>query len=702
MASEGSRPATMPAVSLDPAPAAPVPVAVAPSLRPAPAYSQASLFHAFRRCWRLAATLGLLAGILVGTLWWFSLTEQYTAEIRIRISAPWSASAPSSANEEEIARFQRSQAALMQSPTVLEEVLRQPEAAQLPTIEQQRDPLAWLGDHVTVAASPMPEILLLQVHASRAEDAAVLARTIAEVYRSTAANQRQASLSQLKEIRCRTEEALRHKRQQLAQRGNARLAAAEKECQQARFDLRVARAELTAQEQRRAGADRVTVSDKTLLAYLKEDAVGRERLRELEAAEDKIKRTIQVSAQRERDPNLPRFYQERDAARKKLDAVREEVRSIAEQNERAIAIEQYQAQLSRCRERVVFYEDLVKSLEEEVQNLGGISAADELRTLREEATAAAESLRKLVADQERLENTPVPTAIGNEEEWVAVQRKDPKGRLRTATLGGAGCCALLMLAVSWRELRLRRITAGSDLVAGLGLPVLGNVPDKRLPRTLAREQLDGGGRLGEAVDALRTVLLHDGGNGPRLILVTSAVPGEGKTTLASLLAASLARAWRKTLLLDADLRKPEAHQVFQTAMEPGLSEVLRDEAESVDVIQPTELSRLWMIPAGHWDAHAIQALAHDGAGRLFDPLKEQFDFIVIDACPILPVADALLLCAHADAVLLAVRSGVSRLPVVQAAQQRLATLGAPLRGVVLMGRDSDLDAKSAVYAKTAK
>ena len=137
--------------------------------------------------------------------------------------------------------------------------------------------------------------------------------------------------------------------------------------------------------------------------------------------------------------------------------------------------------------------------------------------------------------------------------------------------------------------------------------------------------------------------------------------------------------------------------MFRTPLEPGLSEVLRGEAEPADVIQPTELSRLWMIPAGHWDTHAIQALAQDGVGRLFDFLKEQYDFIVIDACPILLVADALLLGRHVDAVLLAVRSGVSRLPVVQAAQQRLSALEAPLRGAVLMGRDRDVDGKAGVY-----
>lgn len=100
---------------------------------------------------------------------------------------------------------------------------------------------------------------------------------------------------------------------------------------------------------------------------------------------------------------------------------------------------------------------------------------------------------------------------------------------------------------------------------------------------------------------------------------------------------------------------------------------------------------------GHSDAHAIQVLAQDGIARLFDSLKEQFDFIVLNACPILPVADALLLCPHVDTVLMAVRSGVSRLPIVQAAQQRLATLSAPLRGAVLIGPDDDLAGKEVAY-----
>src|SRR5581483_5784924 len=114
------------------------------------------------------------------------------------------------------------------------------------------------------------------------------------------------------------------------------------------------------------------------------------------------------------------------------------------------------------------------------------------------------------------------------------------------------------------------------------------------------------------VDALRTLLLRGAGEGPQVFMVTSAVGGEGKTTLAAQLASSLARAWRKTVLIDGDLSKPAAHRRFDVPLEPGLSEVLRGETEAGDDPPPTAETRLWVMSAGHWHSHAVQALAQDG------------------------------------------------------------------------------------------
>jgi len=642
------------------------------------------LLRAFRRRWLLASTLGLLVGGLVGALLWLFLPPEYSAEVRLRL-----APSPKTGEEDEIGRFQRTQIGWIQSSTFLEAVLRRPEVLALTSFPRQGDSLDWLGRHLTVEGGPTLDLVQIRVSSRQADEAAQLAQVMVEVYQREAAAQREASLRQLQETRQRTEAALRQKRQRLAQLESTRLNAAEKEGQQARIGLRVAQAELVAWEQRRGGIDRVTVNDGDVDLSMRDDPEARRRNAEVAAADEQIRQVIRVSVLKERDPSLPPLYRQREEALKRLKSRREEVRQIVEQQVRIQALEDYRKQLVRLRERVASYEGLVHSLEEEVQKLGGAAAAEQQKTLREDIAAESESVRKLDAEMARAESmaaVPAPEA----KESATVQPKDTERRVQLAGLGGAGSCALLVLAVSWRELRVRRITAASDLARRLNLPVVGNIPEVRGRRETTLADLDEQGHVSEAVDALRTVLLHDGGSGPRLLLVTSAVAGEGKTSLAVRLAASLARGWRKTLFIDANLRKPEAHTLLETPLEPGLSELLRGEAELADVIQPTGLSRLWMISAGHWDTHAIQALAQDGAGRLFERLKEQFDFIVLDSCPVLPVADVLLLSNYVDSVLLAVRSGFSRLPLVQAAQQRLATIDSPLRGAVLIGQDSDL------------
>jgi capsular exopolysaccharide synthesis family protein len=172
-------------------------------------------------------------------------------------------------------------------------------------------------------------------------------------------------------------------------------------------------------------------------------------------------------------------------------------------------------------------------------------------------------------------------------------------------------------------------------------------------------------------------------------MVTSAVGGEGKTSLASQLAASLARGWKKTLLIDGDLRNPAAHRLFNVPLDPGFSEVLRGDAEINQAIKATSVSRLWLLPAGHWDAHAVQALAQEQVRTTFYALKQGYDFIIVDSSPVLPVADTLLLGQHADGVLFSVMRDVSRLPALHAAQQRLQNLGVRTLGAVVIGEHSD-------------
>jgi polysaccharide biosynthesis transport protein len=279
---------------------------------------------------------------------------------------------------------------------------------------------------------------------------------------------------------------------------------------------------------------------------------------------------------------------------------------------------------------------------------------------------------------------------------------------KLAGAGGIGGFLLAILAVSFREFRWRKICTGDEVSRGLGLPLLGTVPS--LPEATRSSLVSHGkvdplwqNQLIEAVDTIRTLLLHNArANNTRVIMISSAVGGEGKTTLASQLAASLARAWKKTLLIDGDLRSPSAHKLFEVAQEPGLSEVLRGEINSAEAIRSTPLSRLWIMPAGHWDSHAVQALAQDSVRTLLEELKQQYDFIILDSSPILPVADALLLGQNVDGVLLTVMRDLSRAPALYAAHQRLEGLGIKTLGAVMMGASSELGPLGYKYAAQAR
>jgi polysaccharide biosynthesis transport protein len=270
-----------------------------------------------------------------------------------------------------------------------------------------------------------------------------------------------------------------------------------------------------------------------------------------------------------------------------------------------------------------------------------------------------------------------------------------------AGLGGLG---FVMLGISWWEFRARRIGTVDEVIQGLGLKLVGAIPDLSQRWFARRRRPDERAQhlFVESIDTTRTMLLegarvdsaHRGEEGvtPQVVMVTSAQAGEGKTSLATHLAASLAQIGHKTLLIDADLRNPTAHRIVGLDREPGYCELLRGEVELADVVRPTPIEGLWMITGGHWNTKATRALAQPHTASTLQQLRADFDFILIDSSPVLPVVDPLLLGRHADIVLLSVLCNVSRMKNVYTACQRLSMVGIrSIRAVMSGVRGEDYD-----------
>jgi capsular exopolysaccharide synthesis family protein len=178
-------------------------------------------------------------------------------------------------------------------------------------------------------------------------------------------------------------------------------------------------------------------------------------------------------------------------------------------------------------------------------------------------------------------------------------------------------------------------------------------------RTSVFEGGEEGNAGAERFRTLRSRLYQIAGTRPlRRIVVTSSVPAEGKTFVATNLAQSIVRQPdRKVLLIDADLRASRLHQVLGAPREPGLSDYLKGEADEFKVVQKGTDAHLCLIPAGSEVSNPSELLLNDRMKRLLELVTPIFDWVIIDTPPALPVHDASMMADLCDGVLFVVRAG---------------------------------------------
>lgn len=188
----------------------------------------------------------------------------------------------------------------------------------------------------------------------------------------------------------------------------------------------------------------------------------------------------------------------------------------------------------------------------------------------------------------------------------------------------------------------------------------------------------------EAFRSLRTNLQYvDVDNPPKVVVVTSSIPGEGKSTTACNLAITLALAGSKVLFLEGDLRRPKAADYLGVDGSVGLTDVLIGEAELTDTIINWRRDLLDFLPAGAIPPNPSELLASQHMSDLLTRLRDTYDVVVIDAPPLLPVTDAAILTTIADGAILVVRHGVTRGEQVEEAADAVRQVSGRILGTVL-------------------
>lgn len=237
-----------------------------------------------------------------------------------------------------------------------------------------------------------------------------------------------------------------------------------------------------------------------------------------------------------------------------------------------------------------------------------------------------------------------------------------------------------------------RVRLHTDMNELMGTGVLGRVPKMGRNET-PDDDTQAGAIASESFRQIRTGLRFSSVDAQvRVVMITSASQGEGKSTVAAYLARVLAESGQRTLLVDADLRRPKVARNFGIDGAVGLSEVLSGQVPAPSTIQPTDEPNLFVLPAGGTPPNPSEMLGSVALENLLSELRRDF-FIVIDAPPVLPVTDASVVSVVVDGVVFVVATGKTRKAEVTAARTQLEQVRARVLGVVfnlvsLKGGDS--------------
>lgn len=709
-------------------------MALAPSaLSSAPDVS--SYLQALKRRWISAAALGGTLAVLAALAAWFLLPPKYIASGRVRVAYEVPTIDRTVGGHGDFATYLKTQAAHLTSRRVISEALKKDEVKALHLDARTgKEPAQYIEEELKVEVPDNQELVTILMSSPDSQLSLTIVKAIIEAYLDIIVyaekEERRKRVADMSTVLSKASAALKQKQDSLAEMVRESgdvdpavlairigdLKSAVREANKSRSDLRLkireSKADLISHIAHTNALKASAAAAPSVELALKNDPLA-QKLK----AEIKKEQTVIDDFER-LTPGVPypsklaakrRVRAAQDGLKKRKQEVKDELTSAAEASGSG-----GQEEMERLR---VAKDNAIKAMEEHHEELGKELTAlnEELSKLKRVDHTDQNRLRDAIAQEQkfvdeltlRLRKEEVDLEAGTRvtlAQDAELQKKDVKKQILGVIVSPLAALLGVCLCVAWLDVRQRRIRSAGEVSRGLGIRVVGAVPavpnlEHHLVGPTGEPDGEGHPAL-ESIDALRTQLLRDADDvHTRVVMVTSATQGEGKTTVASHLASSLARAGRKTLLLDGDLRRPSAHQLFELPMHPGFSEVLLSEVELTDAVQATALDGLSFMAAGQWDREVLHALARDGVEGIFEKLQEEFDFVVIDSHPVLAATDSLLIGQCVDAVILSVLREVSQMPRVYAASQRLTTLGIRVLGAVVNGADPEEALAATAHAR---
>ena len=673
------------------------------------------VWHAFRRRWLPATALALTLGSLAGILTWLFLPRNFEAVAWLRVrDKSGMYGAGGGRDNAEYEAYRKTQVQLIKSPFVLTSALRRPGISSLATFSDEDDPVGWLMRNVQVSAPMESEVVQVRLRGENSKEVTQIVNAVTQAYLNDVVNKEKTERLQRRDtLERKYKENMAEVRANLDTYHNLakslgtsdsaevatqrallldHLGTLRAQINQNQRDLTLIDAELAIMDAKDKGEISLeqSVPEETVDALLLRDPQFAELRERLAAIEESMSYQAERSARGGNDPAVKRLEAMRDAMVRRLEDRKEELRpqivaqlALDSSNRRTGAAAESPVVL-RMRRKILAdqLDDATKQFDKVADEVRALGAANADLLARKQEI---EQLMK-VTDQMgvQLNATEIDVGMPNRVELIE-EASPPEGSddLFRTMLSALAATAGLVLGggtiVLFEYLR-DRVSTPDEVAQRVGLRVIGTVP--RVSRSRKRPN---DSHVSECVDGIRAVVSQTGREAPRVILVTSAVEHEGKTTFAAQLAASLARSGKRTLLLDGDLRHPNVHLALGLDLRAGLPEVLRGEVSADEAVQPTAIDGLFAVTGGACDYAAITALSRPESAAVIKHYREGFDHVVIDAGPVLAFADVLLLGQLSDIAIVATMRDMSRMPQVTSAVDRLRSVGIRVLGAVVNG-----------------